>query len=187
MKFTPFKLFRDAVIVDLDPIRDQRGFFARSVDAEAFRAQGLPESFVQSSVSFSERRGTLRGLHFQRPPSREGKLIRCTSGAAYDVALDLRPGSPTLGRWEAVEITADNRRAVYLPPGFAHGFQTLADGTELLYQMSDVFAPALAAGVRWNDPAFAIDWPIPAPILSEKDAAYPDFRPETQLRWPAYS
>jgi dTDP-4-dehydrorhamnose 3,5-epimerase len=187
MKFTPFKVFRDAVIVDFEPVLDERGFFSRSFCRNEFEEHGLPADFVQSSVSFSQRHGTLRGMHFQRPPSREGKLIRCTRGAVFDVALDLRPDSPTFLRWEAVELTSDNHRAIYLPPGFAHGMQTLADETELLYLMTDFYAPELSAGVRWNDPAFGIVWPIPAPILSERDAVYPDFGPKTQPRWPAYS
>lgn len=164
-----------AWIVELERREDARGFFARSFCRDEFDAHGLPSEFVQCNVSWNQRRGTLRGMHFQRHPSREGKLVRCTAGAAWDVLIDLRPDSPAYGRWVGIELSADNRRAVYVPPGLAHGFQTLTDGAELFYQMTDVYAPALADGVRWNDPAFAIDWPLADPILSERDASYPSF------------
>jgi dTDP-4-dehydrorhamnose 3,5-epimerase len=165
---------RPACIIEIEPVRDDRGFFARTFCARTFAAHGLPVGFVQSSLSFNRRRGTLRGLHYQADPCAEGKLVRCTRGAAFDVIVDLRPGSPTRCRWFATELTGANARAIYVPPGFAHGFQTLADATELSYQMTVEYSPELARGVRWDDPALAIAWPLPAPILSQRDASWPD-------------
>jgi len=165
-----------AALVRLEPHADLRGFFARLVCVEEFRAQGLPGDFVQSSISWNRRRGTVRGMHFQWPPSREGKLIRCLRGAIHDVLLDLRPGEPTYLKHRAVVLDQDNRDAVFIPTGVAHGFQTLADDCEILYQMTDFHAPALATGVRWNDPAFGIRWPLGEDVvIAERDAAYPDF------------
>jgi len=165
-----------AVLVRLEPHADLRGFFARLVCVEEFRAQGLPGDFVQSSISWNRRRGTVRGMHFQWPPSREGKLIRCLRGAIHDVLLDLRPGESTYLKHRAVVLDQHNRDAVFIPTGVAHGFQTLADDCEILYQMTDFHAPALATGVRWNDPAFGIRWPLGEDIvIAERDAAYPDF------------
>ena len=165
-----------AALVRMEPHADVRGFFARSVCVEEFRAQGLPGDFVQSSISWNRRRGTVRGMHFQWPPSREGKLIRCLRGAIHDVLLDLRPGEPTYLKHRAVVLDQDNRDAVFIPAGVAHGFQTLADDCEILYQMTEFHAPALAAGVRWNDPAFSIQWPLGKDlVIAERDAAYPDF------------
>jgi dTDP-4-dehydrorhamnose 3,5-epimerase len=136
----------------------------------------LNPGLVQCNVSFNRRRGTLRGMHFQAPPREEAKLVRCTAGAVHDVIVDLRPGSATYCRWFAVELSAENRRALYVPEGFAHGFQTLTDDAEVLYNMSEFYDAALARGVRWNDPRFAIQWPLPDPVLSEPDRAYPDFK-----------
>jgi dTDP-4-dehydrorhamnose 3,5-epimerase len=165
-----------AALVRLDRLADERGFFARSVCADEFRAHGLPATFVQSSISWNRRRGTVRGLHFQWPPSHEGKLVRCVRGAIYDVLLDLRPSQPTYLRHRAVTLDEDNRDAVFIPSGVAHGFQTLRDDTEVLYQMSDVYAPALAGGVRWNDEAFGISWPLAGDIvIAERDATWLDF------------
>jgi dTDP-4-dehydrorhamnose 3,5-epimerase len=167
-----------AVLVRLDRHEDERGFFARTVCADEFRAHGLPYTFVQSSTSWNRRRGTVRGLHFQWPPSHEGKLVRCVRGAICDVLLDLRPAQPTYLRHQAVRLDADNRDAVFIPAGVAHGFQTLADETEVLYQMSDVHVPSLAGGVRWNDAAFAIRWPLSGDIIiAARDASWPDFAP----------
>lgn len=163
-------------VVDIAPMEDERGHFARTFCAEEFEQAGLPTSFVQCSISFNRRVGTLRGLHYQDAPYPEGKLVRCTRGAMFDVALDLRPGSPGERRWRASELTAENGRALYIPPGFAHGFQTLVDGTEVLYQITEFYHPELARGVRWNDPLFGIDWPIGNPVISARDAGYPDFR-----------
>jgi len=154
---------------------DRRGFFARTFCTREFAAHGLAERIVQTSISLSLRRGTVRGLHFQWPPSCEAKTVRCARGAIFDVLLDLRPESPSYLRHEAVELNEDNRRAVHIPPGIAHGFQTLTDASEVLYMMSDFFAPTLANGVRWNDPAFGIEWPLAEITISDRDAAYPDF------------
>jgi dTDP-4-dehydrorhamnose 3,5-epimerase len=159
--------------IDLERRTDPRGHFARSFCAEEFAAHGLPPGFVQCNVSFNTRRGTLRGLHWQAEPHPEGKLVRCARGAIFDVAVDLRPGSPTLHRWVGAELTARNGRALFIPPGFAHGFQTLADDSEVFYQMTEAYHGALSRGARWNDPAFAIAWPLPDPILSERDLIHP--------------
>ena len=165
-----------AAVVRLQPHHDARGFFARSVCVDEFRAHGLPANFVQSSISWNRRRGTVRGLHFQWPPSREGKLVRCLRGAIHDVLLDLRPTEPTYLKHCAVVLDQANRDAVFIPSGIAHGFQTLADDSEVLYQMTDFHAPELAAGVRWNDPVFAIRWPVSGDIvIADRDAAYADF------------
>jgi len=166
---------RDAKLVELERIADDRGFFARSFCTREFEAAGLDSCVAQCNVSYNLRRGTLRGMHFQRAPHAEAKLVRCTRGAIYDVIVDLRTDSPTFRRWLAVELTADNHCALYVPRGFAHGFQTLADDCEVFYQMSEFYVPDAAAGVRWNDPAFKIAWPIADPILSPRDTAYPDF------------
>ena len=163
-------------LVRLEPKADSRGFFARSACVREFRAHGLPGEFVQSSVSYNRRHGTVRGLHFQWPPSREGKLVRCVRGALHDVLLDLRPGERTYLKHCAVMLHQDIRDAVFIPAGVAHGFQTLADDTEVLYQMTDFYAPELAAGVRWNDSVFGIKWPIASEVvISDRDAGYPDF------------
>jgi dTDP-4-dehydrorhamnose 3,5-epimerase len=176
MRFTPSKL-RDTVIVDIEGHVDSRGLFARTFCEDEFAAAGLPTRFVQSSVSFNTRCGTLRGLHYQAPPKAEGKLVRCTRGAIYDVVVDLRSLSATFLHWIGIELTAENRRGLYVPPGCAHGFQTLTDDAEVLYLMTEFHAPDLARGVRWNDPVFGVEWPIANATLSERDATYPDFRP----------
>lgn len=175
-----------ALVVEPEPFADARGLFARTWCAREFSAHGLVSQFVQGSTSFNARRGTLRGMHFQAPPHAEVKLVRCTRGAIHDVIVDLRPASPTYTRHFAIPLTAANRVALYIPEGFAHGFQALEDDTEVLYQMSAVFVPEAARGVRWNDPAFGIDWPIRATILNTRDASYPDFeRVATQDHAPA--
>ncbi len=161
--------------MDIDPIYDERGFFARVRCGEEFSSRGLNSVFQQDSISFNRKKGTLRGMHYQAPPFAETKVVRCTRGAVYDVALDLRIDSPTFCHWFAVELTAENRKMLYVPAGFAHGFQTLADSCEVLYQISEAYRPAFARGVRWNDPAFQIRWPISAPILSPRDRGFPDF------------
>jgi dTDP-4-dehydrorhamnose 3,5-epimerase len=172
VNFTPTPI--DGVtIVDLDVIPDERGFFARSFCADEFGAAGLATTMPQSNVSFNIRRGTLRGLHYQSAPAAEDKLVRCTSGAAFDVAVDLREGSPTFGQWFSAELTVDNHRSLYIPAGCAHGFQALADGTELTYLMSTRYEPSLARALRWDDPTIGITWPILPPILSARDATHP--------------
>jgi dTDP-4-dehydrorhamnose 3,5-epimerase len=164
-------------IVDIERLVDERGFFARTWCAREFREHGLPDSLRQASISYNRVAGTLRGMHFQRPPSREGKLVRCIRGAVYDVVVDLRPQSPAFLHHEAVELTAANRRGIYIPPGFAHGFQTLTDDAEVQYQMTDDYAPDLAGGCRWNDPALGIDWPLPPTVISDRDRGYADLDP----------
>jgi dTDP-4-dehydrorhamnose 3,5-epimerase len=163
-------------VVRPERLDDTRGHFARTYCRDEFKTHGLAGDFVQCSTSFNVRRGTLRGMHFQRAPHEETKLVRCTRGAVLDVILDLRPDSPSFCQWVALELTADNGYAAYIPGGFAHGFQTLVDKAEVLYQMTERYHPASAAGVRWDDPAFGIDWPIRPPVLSSKDANYEDFR-----------
>lgn len=172
MKFVETAL-PGACVIEMEPIRDERGFFARSFCREEFAAHGLNPGLVQCSVSFNEKRGTLRGMHWQAKPHEEAKLVRCTLGAIYDVILDLRPDSPAFRHWIAVELSAENHRALYIPEGCAHGFQTLADNSEVFYQMSGFYHPGCARGVRWDDPAFGIEWPVAEPILSRKDRDYP--------------
>lgn len=174
MRFRPSEM-EGVVQVDAEAVDDERGWFARLHCETEFAASGLPARMVQTSVSHSRARGTLRGMHFQWPPSREGKLVRCIRGAIHDVVVDLRPASPTFAKWVAFELSAANRRALFMPAGCAHGFQTLADDSEVLYQMTDVYAPLLAAGVRWSDRAFDIRWPLPVSSMHARDAGYPDF------------
>ncbi len=164
-----------ATLVRIDRKVDSRGFFARTFCADEFAAAGLANAAVQASISYNERRGTVRGMHFQWPPSREDKLVRCVRGSVIDVLVDLRPDSPRYLVHEAVMLNEDNRDAVFIPHGVAHGFQTLTDRTEVLYQMTDFFAPDLGAGFRWNDLAFDITWPIADIVISNRDAACPDF------------
>ncbi len=174
MIFTETKL-RGVFIVDLEMLEDERGFFSRSWCRREFEAQGLVSDLAQCSISFNRRKGTLRGVHFQAAPYQEVKLVRCTSGAIYDVVVDLRRDSRTFRQWIAVELTADNHRMLYIPEGFGHGFQTLLDDTEVFYQMSEFYHPECARGVRWDDPTFGIQWPLPVPIMSERDRSHPDF------------
>jgi dTDP-4-dehydrorhamnose 3,5-epimerase len=163
-----------AWIIDPEPVEDERGAFGRLYCRQAFADQGLLSSFDQLSFSFNARAGTVRGLHLQRPPHAETKLIRVTAGAAFDVFVDLRAGSTTYGRWAAVELTARNRRQVYVPPGLAHGFQTLEDGTELFYQIASAYEPAAQDGVVWDDPQLDIAWPLAdRPIVSARDRGLP--------------
>ena len=161
--------------IHLEPKTDERGFFARTWCQAEFEAQGLHPNLVQCSISFNNRKGTLRGMHYQAQPHAEAKLVRCTKGAIIDVAIDLRPASSTYRDWVAVILTADNRNMVYVPEGCAHGFLTLADETEVFYQMSEFYSPESARGVRWNDPAFQIVWPAAIEVISERDRTYPDF------------
>jgi dTDP-4-dehydrorhamnose 3,5-epimerase len=160
-------------IVEIEPFNDDRGFFARSFCARDFLAHGLELTVAQCNISFNEKTGTLRGLHFQAPPHEEAKLVRCTRGAIYDVAVDIRPSSRTYLKWYATELTSENRRMMFIPHGFAHGFQTLADDSEVFYLMSDYYHPESARGLRWNDPMLKINWPIANCIISDKDHTYP--------------
>ncbi len=163
---------KGSFIIEPQHLEDTRGFFARTFCKKEFEAHGLNPGFVQCSISYNKRKGTLRGMHYQAAPIAEAKLVRCTRGAIYDVIIDLRAHSPTYCKWMAVELNAKNYRMLYIPEGFAHGFQTLMDDTEVFYQMSEFYAPECARGVRWDDPAFGIEWPVPDPILSDKDRSY---------------
>jgi dTDP-4-dehydrorhamnose 3,5-epimerase len=164
-------------LIELERREDSRGSFARAFCEREFSAHGLLTRFPQCNLSENQQRGTLRGMHFQNEPKPEVKLVRCVRGSVYDVVLDLRRDSPAYCQWIGIELTAENGRSLYIPAGVAHGFQTLEDNTALYYHMGEFYEPAVAAGVRWNDPAFHIDWPIAEPVLSDKDAAYPDYRP----------
>jgi dTDP-4-dehydrorhamnose 3,5-epimerase len=163
--------------IDVEPSTDERGLFARTFDAELFAERGLAAELAQISTSFNTKAGTLRGLHYQAEPHCECRLVRCTAGAAFDVVVDLRPDSATHRSWHGVELSAANRRAVYVPHGVAHGFQTLVDGTEMLYLIDVPFAPESARGVRWDDPAFGVRWPEPSGerVISERDRSFPDY------------
>ncbi|BAY24504.1 dTDP-4-dehydrorhamnose 3,5-epimerase [Calothrix sp. NIES-2100] len=171
MLFTETKL-KGAFIIDLELRQDERGFFARTFCINEFAAYGLKSTIAQCNLSFNNKKGTLRGMHYQKPPSQETKLVRCIQGAIYDVIIDLRPESPTYLSHIGVELTADNRRALYIPDRFAHGFQTLSDDTEVMYQMGDFYAPEYADGYRYDDPAFDIEWPLRVSEISEKDKTW---------------
>jgi dTDP-4-dehydrorhamnose 3,5-epimerase len=164
-------------VVEPELLHDERGFFARTWDGLEFEQAGLDARIAQCSVSFNHREGTLRGMHYQVAPFEEAKLVRCEAGAIYDVALDLRPASETYRRWTGVELTAENRRALYIPPGCAHGFLTQTDDVQVHYQITAPYSPEAARGVRWNDPAFAIEWPGAVRVINERDRSYPDFDP----------
>jgi dTDP-4-dehydrorhamnose 3,5-epimerase len=164
-------------VLELEPFIDERGFFARTYCKDEFTAMGLSHDFVQCSVSHNVHRGTLRGMHFQAEPHQEAKLVRATAGIMYDVVLDLRLNSPSYMQSFALELSAQNGLALYVPEGCAHGFQTLTDDTDVLYQISTKYNPDFSRGVRWNDPAFGLKWPILSPILSPRDAAFEDWRP----------
>lgn len=162
-----------AYIVDMSRHEDERGFFARSYCADEFAALGFGGNMRQCSVSYNETRGTLRGMHFQAAPHDEEKLVRCTAGAIFDVIVDLRLGSPTRRRWFGIELSAANRRSLFIPKGFAHGFISLADASEVFYMISEPYVPVFGRGIRWNDPALGIEWPLTPTVMSARDAAYP--------------
>lgn len=164
-------------VIELDPIGDERGWFARTFDAVEFSQRGMNPAVVQCNASFNARRGTLRGMHYQAEPHGESKLVRCVRGAIFDVAVDVRADSPSYRRWHGVELTAENRLALYVPAGLAHGFQTLSDDAEVLYQMGAPYVADAMRGVRFDDPAFAIEWPAPdgERIVSERDRSFPNF------------
>lgn len=164
-----------AFVVEPEPVRDERGFFARAWCQREFEVQGLASRWAQCNLSFNTKTGTLRGMHYQTAPHAEAKLIRCTRGAIHDVIVDLRPESPTFKQHFGTVLTSENRRMLYAPEGFAHGFLTLEDDTEVFYQMSAFYEPSFARGVRWNDPSFGIRWPGEVRVISEKDRNYPDF------------
>ena len=165
-----------AYLIELELLEDERGFFARTFCREEFAARGLNPEVAQCNLSYNARKNTLRGMHYQAEPHAEAKLVNCLKGAVYDVIIDLRPRSSTSGRWVAVELSAANRKMLYVPEGFAHGFLTLEDDTAVHYQMSAFFEPDSARGVRWDDPAFGIEWPCPEPIISDKDRRWPDYK-----------
>ena len=176
MRFVPLEL-ADAYLIELEPHSDGRGFFARTWCRDEFAAHGLDPSIAQCSTSRNERAGTLRGMHFQRPPHAETKLVRCTRGAIFDVIVDLRPESSTHAAWFGAELTEERGNAMYVPEGFAHGFQTLTDDAEVLYMISKPYAPDAAGGVRWDDRAFGIEWPAAAErTISERDRGWPDYK-----------
>lgn len=171
MIFTETKL-KGAFIIDIESREDERGFFARSWCEDEFKELGLNPRLVQCNISFNKKCGTLRGMHYQASPFPEAKLVRCTMGMIYDVIIDLRAGSPTFKQWFSLELSAESRRALYVPEDFAHGFQTLIDNTEVFYQMSEFFHPECARGVRWNDPSFGVVWPIAEKFLSDRDGEF---------------
>lgn len=171
MKFEETKL-KGVFVIEPELIEDERGFFARSWSPEEFAERGLRPQVAQCNISFNRLKGTLRGMHFQVAPHEEAKLVRCTRGGIFDVAVDLRPDSPTRYRWTAVELTADNRRMLYVPEGFAHGYQTLEDATEIFYQVSETYHPESARGLRWDDPRLGINWPLPVTLISARDGGF---------------
>ena len=174
MIFTEIGL-EGAYLIDLEKLHDERGFFARGYCSKEFASHGLASRVVQSNVSFNWKKATLRGMHYQISPYVESKLVRCTRGAIYDVIIDLRPESMTFKQWIGVELTEGNYRMLYVPGGFAHGFQTLEDRTEVIYHVSEFYTPKAEQGIRYNDPAFKIRWPLEVQVISRKDNNWPDF------------
>jgi dTDP-4-dehydrorhamnose 3,5-epimerase len=168
-------MLKGAFLIEPERLHDERGFFARTWCQREFEAHGLCTPWVQCNISFNKQKGILRGMHYQVAPYAETKLVRCTMGAIYDVIIDLRPESPTFKCWAGEELTAANRRMLYIPEGFGHGFQALADDTEVFYQMSEFYAPEYARGVRWDDPTFKVSWPDSKRIISPRDRDFPDF------------
>ena len=177
MKFVETPLL-GAYLIEIEPHTDERGFFARSLSNREFAAHGINPEFVEGNISFNRNRFTVRGMHFQRAPYAQAKLVRCTAGAIYDVVIDLRPDSRTFGRWFGVELSAENRYALFVPEGFAHGFQTLNENSEVVYQVSSYYVAESCDGVRWNDPTFGIKWPGTEGItINDRDKNYSDFQP----------
>ena len=178
MKFRELPL-RGAFIVESEPISDERGFFARTFCGAEFARRGMNPNVAQCNVSFNRAKGTLRGMHYQTAPHEEAKLVRCVAGAAYHVIVDLRDDTDSFMQWTTVELAADSRRMLYVPEGVAHGFLTLSDNSEILYQMSQAYHPDSAAGIRWDDPVFGIEWPGEVVAISDRDRQFPDFTPRT--------
>ena len=174
MIFTETDL-QGAYVIDVEPIKDNRGFFARGWCKSEFEDQGLKSQIVQCNLSFNHSKGTVRGMHYQLDPFREVKLIRCIRGAIYDVIIDIRTNSASFKSWFGIELSEENRRMLYVPEGFAHGYQTLFDNCEVFYQVTEYYQPNHEYGIRWNDPVFDIKWPLHATIVSDKDKTYPDF------------
>jgi len=175
MRFTETKV-KGAFLIDLERREDHRGFFARSWCAKEFEAHGLNSRLVQINVGYTAKRAGIRGMHYQLRPHEEAKTVRCTQGAVFDVVVDLRPHSPTFKLWDAFELTGENRRALYIPEGCAHGYQTLMDASEIEYLTTAFYAPESARGVRFDDPAFGIRWPLPVASISDADRSWPDFK-----------
>ncbi len=169
-------IFKGSYILEYEKIIDERGFFARSFCKNEFSKHGLKTDIIQCNISFNSKKGTLRGMHMQLPPKAEAKLVRCTRGRIYDVIIDLRPESETYCKWLAIELTGKDNKAIYIPEGFAHGFQTLEKNTEVFYHMFEFYDPEYAIGLRWDDQAFGIEWPLPNPIISDKDTSYPLYK-----------
>jgi dTDP-4-dehydrorhamnose 3,5-epimerase len=180
MRFTETPL-RGAFLIDLEPRQDHRGFFSRTFCAEEFAAHGLKPAVVQCNLSYNFEKGTLRGMHYQIPPACETKLVRCTQGAIYDVIIDLRPESPTYLTHFGVELTAANRRALYVPEMFAHGYQSLTEGAEVIYHVSELYTPGCERGLRYDDPTFGIAWPLAVSVISDKDATWPLSDPDREI------
>lgn len=170
-----------AYVIEIEKVKDHRGFNARALCEREFVARGLESRFVQGNVLYNQKKGTLRGFHYQRPPRSEIKLVRCIHGAIFDAIIDMRPDSATYQKWVGVELSRANRRALYIPREFAHGFVTLCDDTELFYLTSEFYSPEHEAGVRFDDPDFAVRWPVPVEVISEKDRSWPDYRSNTQV------
>ena len=175
MLFTETKL-KGAFVLEIEPREDNRGFFARTFCQHEFQSHGLNPLVVQCNIAYNKKKGTMRGMHFQNAPHAEAKLVRCTRGSIQDVVLDLRPGSPTFKQWVSAELTEDNHKMLYIPEGCAHGYQTLSETAEVLYQVSQFYAPDSASGVRHDDPAFGIKWPLEVTSISELDKKWPDFK-----------
>ena len=174
MIFSETKL-KGAYVIELEKKEDERGFFARSWDKEEFEKHGLKSKILQCNVSFNKMKGTLRGMHYQRSPNKEAKLVRCTSGKIFDVIIDLRKNSETFKEWFSVELSQDNSKMIYVPESFAHGFQTLEDNSEVFYQISEEYMPKFSSGIKWNDKTFNIKWPLEPTFMSSKDKGYPNF------------
>ncbi len=174
MRISPTDL-KDVLIIDLEKHGDDRGWFARAFCEEEFSKAGIFLHIAQTNISFNQEQGTVRGLHYQSDPKWEPKIVRCTRGRIFDVAVDLRPQSASFCKWVGVELSAENGRALYLPPGMAHGFQTLTENCELYYLMGEVYVPSMARGVRWDDPTFAIKWPLKPTVISDRDKSFSDF------------
>jgi dTDP-4-dehydrorhamnose 3,5-epimerase len=181
LNFIATKL-KEAFIIEPERLEDERGFFARTWCEREFAAYGLDPRWVQCNISFNKKKGTLRGLHYQTGPGDEARLVRCTMGGIYDVIVDLRPDSKTFGQWFSVELTAENRKMIFIPRSFAHGFLTLQDDSEIFYHMSAFYAPEYARGIRWNDPAFGIHWPAEVQVISDRDRNYPNFVPHGEMK-----
>jgi len=174
MIFEETKL-KNSYIISVEELQDERGFFARCWDKDTFKEKGLNFDIIQCNISFNKKKGTLRGMHFQKDPCEESKLVRCTEGKIFDVIIDLRKNSKTYKQWVGIELSAENRKMLYVPKGFAHGYETLEDNVEVFYQVSEYYKPEFEGGVRWNDPKFEISWPLRPSVISSKDSSWYNF------------